>query len=212
MARTLFDRWSVFTGFTRNDCTDFPTVPTLLAAIRSDDANQQNQAIKCLYSRFEPLAYNVARKFNKDRSEAFDPMNNVLIKLYERIRDRHLNFLTEEEMNRYVWKALYYQFRQSWVWGRRVDYYGDPNELSNLEQSPVDMNTDFDRVANAERVQLALHRSTKQCRDKLLLHHEGYSYEEIGELLQITAEAAKNAVYRCRERLKKLFNELGEAR
>lgn len=208
MARTLFDHLSVFTGFTRNDCTDFQTVPTLLAAIRSEDANQQNQAIKCLYSRFEPLAYKVARRFKENRQEASDPMNNVLIRLYERIRDRQLNFLTEEEMNQYVWKALYYQFRHSWVRGRRVDYYGDPNELSNLEQSPTDMNTDFDRVANAEQVQLALDRSTKQCREKLLMHHEGYSYDEIGELLQITADAAKNAVYRCRERLKKLFEEI----
>lgn len=207
MARMLFNRWSVFTGFARDDCDDFPTVPTLMAAIRSEQERQQNQAIKCLYSRFESLAYSVAKKFDKNRQEASDPLNNVLISLYQRTRERQLNFLTEDEMRQYVWKALFYQFRRVWIQNRGIDYYGDQAELIELEKSSTNIDAEFDRVANAERVQLALDRSTKQCQEKLLLYQEGYSYEEIGILLQITMEAAKNGVFRCRERLRKLFEE-----
>lgn len=205
MASSIFKKISVFTGFSSDDCADFPIVPILLAAIRSEQVQQQNQAIKCLYSRFEKLAYSVARKYKKADQEASDPLNNVLMSMYQRIRDWQLNFLTEEEMRQYVWKALSYQFRRTWMQNRRIDYYGDPNELTDLEQAIVD--TGFDRISDAERVQLALDRSTKECQQKLLLRQEGHSYEEIGFLLQITPKAAKNAVYRCRERLKKLFAE-----
>lgn len=203
MARHLFDRFAVFIGFQADDCDGFPTVQKLQEFIRDTTSERgHNQAMKCLYSRVVPLAYSETRRSRHDHLGAYDPLTDVIISLYRRIRDGAITFTTEGDMAAYVRKAVRYRLMRMGVETSKFVAY--PDEVTDGDDL-ADLSREFERLADNELVELALEASSEDCREKLIRVTEGYTHAEIADELGLSADYVRLAVHRCRERLKARF-------
>ena len=155
--------------------------------------------------------YRMAYRWTQNREDAEDLVQETLSKLV-----RHL-----EEMERvdklapWLIKVLYRDFVDAYRKSRRSPLDGEDTwrgDLSLLDTLISDHRGDddaFKRLILQRDLVKALETLPAEQRDVVILHDvEGYTAEEVGEILEISPGTVKSRLHRSRARLKKILTRM----
>ncbi|HTZ47464.1 MAG TPA: sigma-70 family RNA polymerase sigma factor [Verrucomicrobiae bacterium] len=151
------------------------------------------------------MIYRVSRRVVKNHEDAEDTLQNVLVKVYQRLNGF-------EEASRFSSWLFRVTFNEALMTLRRnrsrhqdsyVDLdYSDGNGHGVAELQDVRVNNEKQHM-HRELAFKAMHRLSPSLRRAFLLHkHEGWTHREMAEELGITQATAKMRVFRARRQLR----------
>ena len=141
--------------------------------------------------------YRFILKNIKDRDTAQDIVQESYVRMWERVKD-----ITYEKARPYLFTTAYHTL---------IDHIRKNQRISSLDDSYTEAHdespgtyTDLKEVINEAVAKLPeIQRSVIMLRD-----YEGYSYEEIGEILQLNESQVKVYIFRARTFLKQYIGSL----
>ena len=140
--------------------------------------------------------YRFILKSVKDRDTAKDIVQESYTRMWERVRDIHY-----EKAKSYLFTTAYHAM---------VDYFRKDQKLSPLDDtynSAYQTENSFNDLK--EVIQEAVARLPEIQRSVILLRdYEGYSYEEIGQITELTESQVKVYIFRARTFLKQYIGSL----
>ncbi|MGB7437695.1 MAG: sigma-70 family RNA polymerase sigma factor [Candidatus Acidiferrum sp.] len=167
--------------------------------------NGNEAAFSELVRRNWHMIYRISRRVVKNHEDAEDTLQNVLVKVYQRLD-------SFEEASRFSSWLFRVTFNEALMTLRRnrsrrqdscVDLsYMDSNGRSIDDLQDVRVNNERQHM-NRELASKAMHRLSPALRRAFLLHkHEGWTHREMAEELGITQATAKMRVFRARRQLR----------
>lgn len=153
----------------------------------------KNEAFACIAERYMDTVYRVAYSYLKNRDDANDVTQDVLLDLYRTEKefesDEHLkNWLIRATVNRC--KML---FRSPW---RRREDLDDYAETLKFEQK---------EYLDLFRAVMALERKYRV--PLLLFYYEGYTTREVAQILSLPEKTVSTRLFRARAQLKNYLEE-----
>ena len=177
------------------------TNSALLALAREGN----EEAFTELVRRNSRMIYRISRKVLKNHEDAEDTLQNVLVKIYQRIDGI-------EESSRFTSWLFRVTFNEALMTLRRnrsrhLDNCVDINSVDTTSRGMVelqDTRTNNERQhMNRELAHKAMHRLNPALRRAFLLHKgQGWTHQEVAEELGITQATAKTRVFRARRQLR----------
>lgn len=157
------------------------------------------ELFRLLVGRYGDVLYRHAHRMVGRSDVAADLVQSAFVKGY-----RDLDRCEPERVGGWLFRILANLAR---------DHLRDPRrEMLGLEEIPVPTDTRRGPEEALEQAELgralkdALQRLTPEQREAFVLkHHEGYSYQEIAEMLNVAPAALKMRVHRARETLRELL-------
>jgi RNA polymerase sigma-70 factor, ECF subfamily len=151
------------------------------------------------------MIYRVSRRVLKNHEDAEDTLQNVLVKVYQRLNGF-------EEASRFSSWLFRVTFNEALMTLRRnrsrhqdsyVDLnYSDGSGRGVADLQDVRVNNEKQHM-HRELASKAMHRLSPSLRRAFLLHkHEGWTHREMAEELGITQATAKMRVFRARRQLR----------
>jgi RNA polymerase sigma-70 factor (ECF subfamily) len=191
----------------------------LVAALKAGS----EQAFGMLIAQYSQPLYSLIARSLQDPADAADITQEVFIKVFRSIGSFHGDASLRTWLYRIALREASNQ-RRWWTRHKRQEMTidapvngseGDDGEeamcLSGLLMDSGD--SPYDRVAQAEmklRVETALRKLPEAFRTVVILREmEGFSYEEIGEILDCPAGTVKSRLTRGRSALKEILLEQG---
>ena len=149
-----------------------------------------------LVDRYQRVVYNAAYRITSDRHDAEDVTQTVFLKVYENLRLYNSKYRFYSWMYRIaINEALNHQAAR-----RRSE--ADLEEVAE----PGEEDRAYEAVELEQQVQEAIYRLEPSDRALVVLKHfQGFSYEEMGFILDLPVRKVKSRLYTARQRLK---NEL----
>lgn len=145
--------------------------------------------------------HRIAWRWTRDRDAAEDLVQEVLVKLVDRIDEMR----TVEQLRPWLVKILYRRFVDAYRRSSRspVDAVGDA--LPDVAASGPDP---IEALEWQQLLAAGLARLEPDHRDILVLHDiEGYTGDEVAEILEIPVGTVKSRVHRARAQLKTFVDE-----
>jgi RNA polymerase sigma-70 factor (ECF subfamily) len=150
------------------------------------------------------MIYRISRRVLKNHEDAEDNLQNVLVKIYQRLDGFEQSSRFSSWLFRVTFNEALMTLRRNR--SRRQDCYVDLNFLDGKGQGVADLQ---DVRVNNERQHMhrelafkAMHRLNPSLRRAFLLHkQEGWTHREMAEELGITQAIAKMRVFRARRQL-----------
>ena len=182
---------------------DYSAAPErrLLALARKGN----EQAFTELVSRHIRMIYRIARRILKNHEDAEDTLQNVLVKVYQRLDGF-------EETSRFSSWLFRVTFNEALMALRRnrSRHLDNCVEISCVDGGGMGVAELQDTRVNNERHHMhrelalkAMHRLSPSLRRAFLLHkHEGWTHREMARELGITQATAKMRVFRARRQLR----------
>lgn len=182
---------------------------TLLQGLRTGEES----AYETLIHRFEQPIFNVVSRLLDDPADAADVVQEVFLKVFRNV----VAFRGESSIKTWIYRIAVNEARNQRRWFSRhrrqevnleaeeQDLYqgqrGYQNWLPDPGRSPYELTLDRETQALIEG---ALAEVNPKFRAALVLREiEGLSYEEVGEILEISLGTVKSRILRGREALKK---------
>jgi RNA polymerase sigma factor (sigma-70 family) len=157
----------------------------------------EHEAFAVLFERYKASIYRFCVYMLNDAASADDIYQEVFINFYRACREG-------KEMTNvrgYLMTAARTRCLNALKSSRRLTSIEDHDDNS---YEPDETLTD-----TVEHLREALQRIPSQYREAFLLFElEGYSYQEIGEQLDITHDVIKNRIYRAKQALQKILRPL----
>lgn len=151
--------------------------------------------------------YNLAFRYTGNRDDAEDLVQDLLIKLYPRLEQAK----SIEKLFPWLSKILYRQFIDQLRRQQRspIDYMGEDNTDFEMQVSqnmePVEV---ISSDITLEIINDELNQLKENHRILILLHDvEGYSLQEIGEMIDIPVGTIKSRLSRARKKLRERINK-----
>jgi RNA polymerase sigma-70 factor, ECF subfamily len=170
-------------------------------------------AYETLIHRFEQPVFSLVVRLLDHPADADDVVQDVFLKVFRNIA----SFRGESSLKTWVYRIAVNEARNHQRWSSRhcrqeVALGADPGEphgpedwLPDPGQSPFEVTLDHERHVLVEE---ALARVNPNFRAALVLREiEGFSYEEIAEILQISLGTVKSRILRGRDALRKQLME-----
>jgi RNA polymerase sigma-70 factor, ECF subfamily len=158
-----------------------------------------------LVRRNRSMIYKISRRVLKNHEDAEDTLQNVLVKVYQRLDGF-------KECSRFSSWLFRVTFNEALMTLRRNKSQHQENQvdLSSLDGTRNGINEIQDVRINGERQQMhrelaskAMHRLSPTLRNAFLLHkHQGWTHREMAEELGVTQATAKMRVFRARRQLR----------
>jgi len=170
-----------------------------------------HQAFEQLIQPYESKVYNIALQMFKNREDAYDGAQEVLIKVY-----RNLNkFKFESAFSTWLHRLAVntciddYRKRQRHREHMTSMEIKDQNKETWLRELPDPRKTPEESVLQQETV-TEVHQALSQLKDQqklILIYREiqGYSYAEIGDILTCSQGTVKSRLSRARQALKEII-------
>lgn len=167
----------------------------------TDCRKGDRRAQKTLYLRYADKLMNICLRYSRDRPEAEDALQNAFVKIFTKIKDfRTGEGSFEGWMSRIAVNESLMTYRKN----KRMFYPDDEVIAMNLPPSEPAILQDL----AAEDVIKLLERLPDGYRVVFNLHVvEGYSHDEISEMLGITAGASRSQLTRAKRNLRKMLEE-----
>lgn len=157
-----------------------------------------------LISIYEKKIYNLAYRISGNSEDAFDISQETFIKIFKNIQ----KFKGESSFSTWIYRIatnMAYDF---------LKYEAKPKRSLDDEENPIEI---LDKSISPEQsveaderlktVKLALGKISLEFRQVIVLRDiEGYSYEEIAQILNIELGTVKSRISRARNNLKKILN------
>ena len=154
----------------------------------------ETAAFAFLVDRYERVVFNAAYRITSDRQDAEDVTQTVFMKVFENLRVYNPRYRFYSWMYRIaVNEALNHQARNQ------------TRTVVDLEESRVGGEEDrsFEAKELEEQVQEAIYALDPGDRALVVLKHfQGFSYDEIGYILDLPVRKVKSRLYTARQRLK----------
>jgi RNA polymerase sigma-70 factor (ECF subfamily) len=169
----------------------------VVARARSGDL----EALEALYRAFETPVYNLARRILRNAEDAEDVLQETFLEVVKSIRE-------------------YRGEGHLWGWVRRI---ASSKALMKIRRDRLRITEEFDESASIGRPALsvaanldlerALDELSETGRAVVWLHDvEGYTHEEIAEMMNKTVSFSKSQLARSHARLRRLLDAAPEAR
>ncbi len=151
------------------------------------------------------MIYRISRRVLKNHEDAEDNLQNVLVKVYQRLDGFEESSRFSSWLFRVTFNEALMTLRRNR--SRRRDCYVDLGFMDGTGHGVADLQ---DVRVNNERQQMhrelaskAMHRLNPSLRTAFLLHkQEGWTHREMAEELGITQATAKMRVFRARRQLR----------
>lgn len=164
-------------------------------AIRSRDGDLK--AFEMLARRYENRLYSYALRMIGDRHEATDQAQEVLLRVYQSLG----RFDPKRRFVHWVFGIASHVCRD-WL-RRRKRRPEKPSELPVEEASPERTDELVEAAEERDRVREAVQRLPRKYREVIVLHYlEELPYDEVANVLGITAPAARRRALRARDMLR----------
>ena len=178
-------------------------------AISGDDG-----AFETLVRTYESFVYNVAYQSLKSQDDAFDVSQEVFIKVYKSLG----SFRGDCKFSTWVYRVaqnVVKDFLRSkenklkTVSVYETDSDGEEHQLEIVDESTAaDPIASFEKKERAALVREAISRLSEEQRAVIVLRDmEGYTYEEIAEMLFLDMGTVKSRINRGRNAIKKFLSE-----
>lgn len=178
-------------------------------AISGDDG-----AFETLVRTYESFVYNVAYQSLKSQDDAFDVSQEVFIKVYKSLG----SFRGDCKFSTWIYRVtqnVVKDFLRSkenklkTVSVYETDPDGEEHQLEIVDESTAaDPIASFEKKERAALVREAISRLSEEQRAVIVLRDmEGYTYEEIAEMLFLDMGTVKSRINRGRNAIKKFLSE-----
>ena len=159
------------------------------------------QAVRALYERYAPRVYAVVRRIDGDDDLAQDYAQEAWIRAIRALPTFRGDARFSTWLHRIAVNAALQAIRRTETLSRR--------EAPMPESVPVGP-----RVADTllqHRLEAALDRLPEGMREVLILHDvEGYTHEEIGEVLGVATGTSKSQLFKARAKMRSLLGSIDQ--
>lgn len=147
-----------------------------------------------LVDRYQRIVYNAAYRITSNRQDAEDVTQTVFLKVYQNLRVYNPKYRFYSWMYRIaVNEALNHRSSRMRQAAAAIEDVGEPAARDRQYES----------VELEEQVQSAIYQLEPSDRALVVLRHfQGFSYEEIGYILDLPVRKVKSRLYTARQRLK----------
>lgn len=162
--------------------------------------NQQNEFLN-YYHRYKQVVYNYALKMSSNKMVTDDIVQTVFLKLFEHLP----GIRSKESISYWLFKSTRNEI-YAFLRKKRVDAGSSSLEDAEHVAAGSSANVELQYELNnlREIVRAELETLPLEQKDALLLReYGGFSYREIGEMLQIDEELVKSRLFKARTRLAK---------
>lgn len=162
-----------------------------------------------VYNRYHKAMYNVAVRIVKNTAEAEDVMQESFIAAFDKIDSFKGTATFGAWLKRIVVNNSISQYKKSSRFVSVDDYEGmtiedEAEEMSSDGISEADLQS-----VEASQLMRGLDRLNDKYRQVISLHYlEGYDYEEIGDIMNVTYGNARTLVSRAKDSLRTKLNKL----
>ncbi len=168
----------------------------------------EETAYEALIQRFEQPIYNIVSRLLDDPADAADVVQEVFLKVFRNVG----SFRGDSSIKTWIYRIAVNEARNQRRWFSRhrrqevnleADEPGDgyQNWIPDPGRSPFELTLDHE---TKQLIETALAEVNPKFRAALVLREiEGLSYEEIGEILEISLGTVKSRILRGRDALKK---------
>lgn len=178
-------------------------------AISGDDG-----AFETLVRTYESFVYNVAYQSLKSQDDAFDVSQEVFIKVYKSLGSFRGDCKFSTWIYRVAQNVVKDFLRSKGNKLKTVSVYETDSDGEEHQLEIVDESTAADPIASFEKkecatlVREAISRLSEEQRTVIVLRDmEGYTYEEIAEMLFLDMGTVKSRINRGRNAIKKFLSE-----
>jgi RNA polymerase sigma-70 factor (ECF subfamily) len=174
--------------------------------------NGDEKAFEQLIIRYERKIYSICIYFLKNREDAEDAAQEIILKLYKKLGSFRkesafstwMNYVASNTCRDYLRKR-----KRNQVLYLDEDIRTDESSISR--ELPSEEDTPEERMEKKELgilMQEALFKLKDDHKEILLMReYQELSYEEISEILEISVGTVKSRIYRARQDLKGLLNQ-----
>lgn len=174
--------------------------------------NGDEKAFEQLIIRYERKIYSICIYFLKNREDAEDAAQEIILKLYKKVGSFRkesafstwMNYVASNTCRDYLRKR-----KRNQVLYLDEDIRTDESSISR--ELPSEEDTPEERMEKKELgvlMQEALFKLKDDHKEILLMReYQELSYEEISEILEISVGTVKSRIYRARQDLKGLLNQ-----
>ena len=163
------------------------------------------EAFGMLVSLYEKKIYNLSLRISGNSEDAFDISQETFIKIFKNIE----KFKGESSFSTWIYRiatnTAYDYLKYEAKPKRSLDDDENPIEIIDKTISP-EQATETDE--EMKTIGKAINKLSLEFRQVLVLRDiEGYSYEEIADILKLELGTVKSRISRARKNLKKILNE-----
>lgn len=174
-------------------------INTLIQSCKKKDQNAQME----LYQRYYKPLYQAAYNILKNRDDAQDAMQEGMIKAFEKLDQ----FQGEGDFGGWLRKIVVRKSITYYHYNKRITGDVHLENRTDLSEDPEEHDTDLP-LFNSEQLENALGKLNERYSLILKLYYlEGYTHEEIGQLLNWSYTNCRTTLSRARTQLKKQLNE-----
>ena len=157
-----------------------------------------------VYNRYYKAMYNTAVRIVKDEAEAHDVMQETFLNAFTKLD----SFKGEATFESWLKRIVVNKSLNSYQRSKRVDETSIEDHLYKIEdESQGIADGDYDNLKLNE-VMLAMGKLKDSYRQSLSLHLiEGYDYEEMSEIMNVSYANCRTMVSRAKESLRKILNK-----
>jgi RNA polymerase sigma-70 factor (ECF subfamily) len=164
-------------------------------------ADGDARAIRILYDRYAPRVYAVVRRIAADDDLAQDYAQEAWIRAIRALPTFRGDARFSTWLHRIAVNAALQSLRKADTRARREE---DPVEDVPVDPRPTDS-------LLQKRLERALDILPEGMREVLILHDvEGYTHEEIGDVLGVTSGTSKSQLFKARAKMRALLSGLAE--
>lgn len=173
-----------------------------------------SKALDKLYLRYYQKIFAFILRYVNDSDRAQDILQETFLRVYN-WREKYAPTAKFASWLYRIARNLCIDEKRKY-WNRMVDL-DSQSRLEEDSQGPIDLESDkgfdprqqLDETIKMDLIRKAIESLSEEQRDVILLNkYEGLSYQEIGEILNISTESVKQRAYRAHLRLREILEPL----
>ena len=156
-----------------------------------------------VYNRYYKAMYNTSLRIVKDEAEAQDVMQEAFLNAFTKLD----SFKGEATFGSWLKRIVVNKSLNSYQRSKRVDETSIEDHLYKIEDDGQGVSeVDYESL-KVQQVMLAMDKLKDNYRQSLSLHLiEGYDYEEMSEIMNVSYSNCRTMVSRAKESLRKILN------
>jgi len=163
--------------------------------LRNDRESQ-----RLLYQHYYGYAMSVCLRYCKTKEEAKEVLNDGFLKVFQKMRQYRMETSFEGWLRRIMINASIDHYRKEL---KHYNHYSNENTKNDNGQTSA-----LDEMAYTELVNMVQHLTPAYRAVFNLFVIDGYTHEEIGQLLGITEGTSKSNLSKARENLRRMLEKL----
>ncbi len=156
-----------------------------------------------VYNRYYKAMYNTSLRIVKDEAEAQDVMQEAFLNAFTKLD----SFKGDATFGSWLKRIVVNKSLNSYQRSKRVDETSIEDHLYKIEDDGQGVSeVDYESL-KVQQVMLAMDKLKDNYRQSLSLHLiEGYDYEEMSEIMNVSYSNCRTMVSRAKESLRKILN------